>query len=81
MLNLEVKTKLSIDETIARLKSFFGEGGLNLEITEETLELVCFEGGGGFVRATICSEEGKTVIDLQTREWEVQVREFSSRVS
>ena len=80
MLNLEVKTKLSVDETITRLKSFFGEGGLNLEITEEMSDFLIFEGGGGFVRATVCPEEGKTVIDLQTREWEMQVKEFSSKL-
>jgi len=78
MLNLEVKTKLSLEEVTQRLKKFFGKGGLGLEITEEAPQCLAFEGGGGHVTVILCPEEGKTRINLETREWENQVRKFVS---
>lgn len=78
MLKLEIHTKLSHQEVIERLKSFFGKGGLGLEIMEEASQCLNFEGGGGFVTATVCPEEGNTKIDLETQEWEYQVKKFSS---
>jgi hypothetical protein len=78
MLNLEVRTKLSQEEVSQRLKKFFGKGGLGLEITEETPQCISFEGGGGHVTAVLCLDENKTRIDLETREWENQVKKFVS---
>jgi hypothetical protein len=78
MLNLEMKTKLSQEETIQQLKKYFGKGGLGLEVTEETPQCINFEGGGGHVIATICQEGDKTRIDLVTQEWDYQVKKFVS---
>jgi hypothetical protein len=78
MLNLEVRTKLSQEEVSQRLKKFFGKGGLGLEITEETPQCISFEGGGGHVTAVLRLDENKTRIDLETREWENQVKKFVS---
>lgn len=78
MLNLEVTTKLSQGEVIQRLKTFFGKGGLGLDLTEEAPQCFTFEGGGGHVTATICSEEGKIRMNLVTQEWENQVKKFAS---
>ncbi|MBW2051145.1 MAG: hypothetical protein JRF41_10315 [Deltaproteobacteria bacterium] len=78
MINLEVKTKLSHDELRSRLKSFFGKGGLGLETTDDAQDCLSFEGGGGFVKATICQEDGKIRLELQTQEWEIQVKKFAS---
>jgi len=52
MIHLEVKTKLPPQETILRLKKFFGKEGLGLDITEETSQGLSFGGGGGYVTAT-----------------------------
>jgi hypothetical protein len=80
MLNFEVKTKLSQDEVVNRLKLFFGKGGLGLDLKEDTSGCLYFEGGGGYVKATVCHEEGKTRIDLVTQEWDYQVKKFSSEL-
>lgn len=80
MIKLEAKTKLSKDKTVERVKQFFGKGGLGLEIKEETGDCLCFEGGGGYVTTTVCSEEKKTRIELETREWEFQVKKFISEL-
>ncbi len=81
MLNLELKTKLTQDEVIQRLKKFFGKGGLGLDITEEGPQCLSFEGGGGHVTATICQEQDRTRINLVTQEWELQVKKFASDLS
>ena len=80
MLNLEVKTKLSQEETVQQLKKYFGKGGLGLEVTEETPQCINFEGGGGHVIATICQEGDKTRIDLVTQEWDYHVKKFVSNL-
>jgi hypothetical protein len=76
MTNLEVRTKLGQEEVVERLKKYFGKGGLGLEICQETPQCLSFEGGGGYVTTTIRPEEGKTVINLVTQEWDYQVKEF-----
>jgi hypothetical protein len=78
MLNLEVRTKLSQEETIQQLKKFFGKEEMGLGIAEETLQCFTFKGGGGRVTAAICPEEGKTRINLVTQEWDYQVKKFAS---
>ena len=78
MTNLEVRTKLKQKEVLDRLKKFFGKGGLGLEITEETSQCLTFEGGGGYVTATLCPDEDSTRIDLLTQEWDYQVKKFAS---
>jgi hypothetical protein len=78
MLNLEVRTKLPVEKVIHQLKKFFGKEGLGLDVTEETSQCLTFEGGGGHVTATVCPEESKTQINLETQEWEIQVKKFAS---
>jgi hypothetical protein len=76
MINLEAKTKLPRKEVAERLKKFFGKGGLGLEVCEETPQCLSFEGGGGYVTATVSTEGGKTHVTLVTQEWDYQVKEF-----
>ena len=78
MINLEAKTKLSEEELAERLKKFFGKGGLGLTLCEDTPDCLSFEGGGGYVTATLGTEEGKTRVTLVSQEWEHQVKEFAS---
>ncbi len=80
MINLERSTKLSTDEAMKRLKKYFGKGGQGLEATEENPFCISFSGGGGYVNATVCVEDGKTKVNLVTQEWEYQVKEFLSQL-
>jgi len=80
MVNLEVRTKLSEGMVVERLKKFFGKEGLGLNLTEETPQCLTFEGGGGYVTATICQETGKTRVDLVGQEWDYHVKEFASKL-
>ena len=74
MLNLEAKTRLSKEELTARIKGFFE--GLGLTLVDDTGGCLSYQGGGGYVTATLSEEGGKTRVDLVTQEWEYQVREF-----
>jgi hypothetical protein len=78
MINLEGMSRLSPEEVINRLKKFFGKGGQGLELTEDNPQCLTFSGGGGYVSATVCAEEGKTRINLLAQEWEQQAKEFLS---
>ena len=80
MLTMEVRTRKTTDEVIQKLKRFFGEGGLGLDLREETSTCLTFEGGGGHVTASVCEEGRETCVDLTTREWDYQVKEFSARL-
>ena len=80
MINLEGKTKLAPEEALKRLKKYFGKGGQGLEVTEENPSCLSFSGGGGYVNATVCLEEGKTKVNLVAQEWEYQARQFISQL-
>jgi hypothetical protein len=80
MLKMEIRTRKSLEQVVQRLKSFFGKGGLGLDIKDETPVCLTFEGGGGYVIATLCEDGGGTRVDLVTQEWDYQVKEFSSRL-
>ncbi len=81
MINLEAKTRLTPEQVASSLKKFFGEGGLGLKLTEESPQCLTFEGGGGYVNASFCRDEGKTRITLAAQEWDHQVKEFVARLS
>ena len=80
MINLEGSTKLSTDEVMTRLRKYFGPGGQGLKVTEDNPFCIHFEGGGGSVNATVCTEGGKTKVNLVAQEWEYQAKEFLSRL-
>ena len=80
MLSLEVQTKETSENVMKKFKDYFGEGGLGLELTSDTAGCLTFEGGGGFVTASVCSEESGTKIQLETREWDHQVKRFASEI-
>ena len=78
MLKLETKSKLPPEKIVDELKSFFGEGGLGLSLEDESSQCLSFQGGGGYVTATVCPEESETRIEFVSQEWEIQVKKFTS---
>ncbi|MGD2127304.1 MAG: hypothetical protein PVG99_14570 [Desulfobacteraceae bacterium] len=80
MLRLELKTKLSPGEVVEALKRYFGKRGLGLDLKDETAECLTFEGGGGYVNATLCEEKSQTKVDLTTQEWDYQVKQFALKL-
>ncbi len=80
MLKIVTKTKLSPEEAIKRAVEFFGPGGYGLEVKNQTPDCVSFEGGGGGVEVTACTEEKRTSVELFSREWDYQIKEFIAKI-
>ena len=70
-----LETKLSATEILNRAERYFGEGGLGLEVTSRNECCISLAGGGGHVTVTV-TEGDKTSIDVETREWDYQVKKF-----
>jgi hypothetical protein len=77
MLTLTARTKLSPEEVIRKAEEFFSGGGYGLEMKDKTENSVYFEGGGGGVAVSVSVEGDRTSVDMETREWEFQVKEFA----
>ncbi len=80
MLKIVTKTKLSPEEVIKRVVEFFGPGGYGLEVKNQAPGCAYFEGGGGGVNVTACTEEKGTSVELESREWDYQVKEFIRKI-
>lgn len=80
MLKIGTKTKLSPEEATKRAKEFFGPDGYGLKVVEETPTSACFEGGGGGVEVIACAEGKGTSVELVSREWDYQVKEFIRKI-
>ncbi len=80
MLKLNVRTKHKPDEVVKKALEFFGPGGYGLKVTEQSDTSASFEGGGGSVSVTACTDDKGTSVDLETREWEYQVKEVASKI-
>lgn len=79
MLRIATKTKLSPEEVIKRAMEFFSSG-YGLKVVEHTPTSTYFEGSGGGVDVTTCAEEKMTSVELVSREWDYQVKEFISNM-
>ncbi|MFB0534961.1 MAG: hypothetical protein ACETWR_08265 [Anaerolineae bacterium] len=80
MLNISKKSKRSVDRVLDTAITFFGPGGIGLDLVEQSDSHLFFRGGGGFVDVTVQPEGKYTDVNVQTREWEYQVKEFLRKV-
>jgi len=80
MLKLSIRTKVRPGEVVKRALEFFGPGGYGLKVVEQNDTCASFEGGGGGVFITAHTDEKGTSVELETREWEYQVKEFAQRI-
>jgi hypothetical protein len=78
---MSAKTKLSPEEVIERAVAFFGPGGYGLGVKDESAGYVCFEGGGGGVEVIASAEGKRASVELVSREWDYQVKEFLGKIS
>jgi hypothetical protein len=80
MLSLEVETKSTPEKVVKELKSYFGKEGQGLKLRDSTSQCLNFEGGGGYVTATLCPEDNRTRVDLLTQGYEYQVKQFAAKL-
>jgi hypothetical protein len=75
----EVTTTLTPQEALERASAHFGPQGAGLDITSRDEGGIVFEGGGGYVAVTAQPGE-KTVLELETTEWDRVVLHFMRQV-
>ena len=80
MLSIEAKTKMSVEKAIASAVEFFGTG-YGLKVERQTDCAVDMVGGGGSVSIAARADAGETLVEITTREWENQAKEFSAKIS
>ena len=77
----EVTTSLSPQAAIAYVKNYFGPQGVGLKVVDEHENSVTLTGGRSHVSVVACSGEKKTIMELETHEWDYPVRQFMREVS
>ncbi|MDP3880151.1 MAG: hypothetical protein Q8Q07_07610 [Dehalococcoidales bacterium] len=80
MLKIAAKTKLNPEDAIKRAVDFFGPKGYGLKVKQQNPDCASFEGGGGGVEISTCVEKGVTSVELESREWDNQVKEFITKI-
>jgi hypothetical protein len=90
------ESKLSPAKVLEKAHEFFGPDGLGLEVKDQGEDCATFEGGGGHVFVQVCEKgpalspsislrtsgvEGSgSEVELETREWDYQVKEFMGKI-
>jgi hypothetical protein len=79
MARYSTETKLSPERVIEKARAYFGTE-MGLDTTDDNPCCITFEGGGGFVSVTVNAGEKKTAVELETREWDYQVKQFMREI-
>jgi hypothetical protein len=74
------ESKLSPAKVTEKALQFFGPDGVGLEVKEQSENCALFEGSGGHVFFRACETDGGTEIELETREWDYQVKQFMVKI-
>jgi len=80
MLSITKESKLKPEQIIKSAVNFFGAKGLGLIVKEEDTCSVYLEGGGGGVRVKAAVSKKGSTVDLETREWESQAKDFLASI-
>ena len=80
MIRIEKSTRLKPAEIIDKASAFFGNDGEGLTQKERGICCVSFEGGGGYVAVTVADEDRQRVVDVESREFEYQARQFLNTI-
>jgi hypothetical protein len=76
MIKIAKQTRLASEKVIDRASRFFGKGGVGLEETERNPCCISFEGAGGYASISVVDEEKHRMVDIETREFEYQAKQF-----
>jgi hypothetical protein len=76
MISLTKNSKLKPEDVIKRAITFFGPGGLGLTIQEQDAGSVTLEGSGGGVNISATAAVKGSTVDVESREWEIQAKNF-----
>ena len=80
MLKISKDTTLQPEQILDKAVAFFGPDGEQLQEKDRDACCVSFEGGGGYVRVSVAEEGDAQTVDVETREFEYQARQFLNRL-
>jgi hypothetical protein len=80
MLRIGAQSKLSPQEMLERARKFFGES-LGLKLRESSEDGAAFEGGGGGVIVNVSPDGQGSAVDIESHEWDYQVKEFLRQIT
>jgi hypothetical protein len=75
-----VKTNKEPKDVLQQAVDFFGEDGIGLEVVERSPYFVSFQGGGGHVTVSMDQNAG-TDVEVVTREFDYDVRQFIRKIA
>jgi len=76
MLRISMQSQLNTDEILSTASRYFGKGGEGLDETERGPCCISFSGAGGYVTVTVCEQDNKREVVVETREFEYQAKQF-----
>jgi hypothetical protein len=79
MLRIGAKSKLSPQEVLERARKFFGESQ-GLKLRESSEDGAAFEGGGGGIIVNVSPAGRGSSVDIESREWDYQAKEFLRQI-
>ncbi len=80
MIRIAKQTGLKPPDIIGRASEYFGKGGEGLEEKERNPCCISFEGAGGYVAVSVVEEDKHRTVDIESREFEYQVKRFLETV-
>jgi hypothetical protein len=80
MIRLHKKASITPEKAIEKAVDFFGPKGYGLKVYDQGPTCVKFEGSGGDVEVTSCAEDKGSSVEIVSNEWEIQAREFMSKI-
>jgi hypothetical protein len=76
MIRIAKNTRLTPEEIIEKASGFFGSAGEGLEEKERGMSCISFEGAGGYVTVSVADQDGRRMVDVESREFEYQTKGF-----
>ena len=76
MIHISKKSRLNPDEILAKACRYFGKGGEGLDETERGPCCISFSGAGGYVTVAVSERSDLREVDVETREFEYQAKQF-----
>lgn len=76
MLRISKHSRLNTDEILTTATRYFGKGGEGLDETERGDCCISFSGTGGYVTVTVCEQTNQREVEVETREFEYQAKQF-----
>ena len=76
MLRISKESRLTPHEIVSKASRYFGKGGEGLDETERGSCCISFSGAGGYVTVTVCEKDSQRDVELETREFEYQAKQF-----